>query len=391
MWHDLRPLKEQIEPSMPASPPLNVVIWGTYDLGKPRTRLMVEAIRNSGANVTEVHVSVWDGAEDKSVLGKMAALGRILRWLAAYPVLLWRLAFLPRPDVIVVGYLGHVDVLVLWPYARLRKIPVVWDAFLSLYDTVVDDRKMVSPRHPLAWILKWWEWLSCRAAERIVLDTDAQADLFRDTYNLDRARATSVFVGAELSAFPISRAPELRRRSKVLFYGQFIPLHGIATIIEAARLARNKPIDWMIIGTGQMAADIRQMLAKDPPAALTWQEWVPYRDLNTHIAEADICLGVFGESSKAGRVIPNKVFQILSAGRPLVTRDGPGIRELVGHHANGVVLVPPADPVALLAAIEQLEAQAPFPPELHADLRAQFSLEALTRRWDEILREGVRS
>jgi len=43
----------------PESKPLKVLIWGTYDLGKPRTRLVIEAIRSSGAIVTEVHKSVW--------------------------------------------------------------------------------------------------------------------------------------------------------------------------------------------------------------------------------------------------------------------------------------------------------------------------------------------
>ena len=38
-----------------------------------------------------------------------------------------------------------------------------------------------------------------------------------------------------------------------LFYGQFIPLHGIETIIEAARLCENKNILWRIIGTGRSA------------------------------------------------------------------------------------------------------------------------------------------
>ncbi|MEP0191890.1 MAG: hypothetical protein ABJE00_15925, partial [Erythrobacter sp.] len=54
--------------------PLKVMMWGTYDLGKPRTRLLLEAIRQSGASLCEVHAPVWDGAEDKSVLGKSDAL-----------------------------------------------------------------------------------------------------------------------------------------------------------------------------------------------------------------------------------------------------------------------------------------------------------------------------
>jgi len=369
--------------------PLNVLIWGTYDLGKPRTRLLLEAIRRSGASLTEMHTPVWDGAEDKSVLRKTDALKRVIRWGAAYPRLIWRFLRAPRPDVIIVAYLGHLDVLLLRPFATLRRTPIVWDAFLSLHDTVVNDRRMVSPWNPVALVLRVWEWLACRAADRVVLDTEAQADLFRGFYGLHKNRVTSALVGAEAAVFPPAPPRSRDDCATVLFYGQFIPLHGIETIVEAARLSGDRQIEWVIIGTGQRAKVVRQMLLDNAPAKLTWEEWVPYKDLVHRIIRADVCLGVFGESGKAGRVIPNKVFQILSAGRPLVTRDGPGIRELVPEYSPGIELVPPSDPAALLAAVESLLARTPFAPDLHADLRKRFSIDVLAERWDRILREAI--
>lgn len=349
---------------------------------------MRAAIRQSGAEVREIHADVWAGAEDKAVMGRGAALGRAVRLILAYPVLLWRFLTGPRPDVVVVGYLGHLDVLMLWPFAKARGVPVVWDAFLSLHDTVVADRRMLSHGHPLARLLWLWEWLACRAVARVVLDTGAQAALFREAYGLPPARVKSVFVGAEAAAFPEAPPAPSAARAQVLFYGQFIPLHGIATIVEAARLARGRPIDWTVIGQGQEAGRIRAMLDEDAPEALTWVDWVPYEELARRIAGADVCLGVFGESGKAGRVIPNKVFQILSAGRPLVTRDGPGMRELVPEGAPGIALVKPGDAAALLDGVERLLAAGPYPQGLHRDIAARFSIDALAARWAEILREA---
>lgn len=366
---------------------MTVLIWGSYDLGKPRTRLMREAIRLSGADVRELHASVWEGAEDKAVLTRSSAFRRGLKLVLSYPGLVWRFMTGPRPDVVVVGYLGHLDVLVLWLFAKVRGVPVVWDAFLSLHDTVVADRHMLSPGHPLAKAIWTWEWLACRAASRVVLDTEAQAALFRRAYRLRPEHATSVFVGAEAGSFPEAPPARATDQAEVLFYGQFIPLHGIATIVEAARLARDRPIHWTIIGRGQESERIRAMLATDAPERLTWVDWVPYETLAQRIAAADICLGVFGDSEKAGRVIPNKVFQILSAGRPLVTRDGPGMRELVAEGASGVELVPPGDPVALLAAVERLLAAGPYPEGLHRNIVARFSIEALADSWRRILDE----
>jgi len=222
---------------------------------------------------------------------------------------------------------------------------------------------MVGQRHPIARLLWAWDWLACRAADLVLLDTKTHADWFAAAFNLEACRTSAVFVGAELDAFaPLPQEIDRRadRPTRVLFYGQFIPLHGIETIIEAA--ARSDPDDyaWTIIGTGQEAARIRQLLDRRPIPNLEWVPWVPYRELRTRIAQADICLGIFGASGKAARVIPNKVFQIIAAGRPLVTRDSPAIRELIQSDTPAIRLVRAADPASLLAGVAELANQEDF-------------------------------
>ena len=339
-------------------PITRVVLWGTYDLGKPRNRILIEGLRLSGVEVIECHADVWSGVEDKGALtGTLQWLSRLTRWLLAYPSLILRYLRLPRHDAVIVGYLGQLDVLVLWPFARLRAAPIVWDAFLSLYDTVAVDRRIVGPRHPVALFLLAWEWLACRAADLVVLDTRAHAEYFRDRFGLRRNEPTNVFVGAEPSIFRATAADIAAFKSEVnisvLFYGQFIPLHGIDTIVRAAQTTRGRRMRWTLIGRGQEERRIRDMLGADWPPDLEWIPWVPYDELAGHIHAADICLGIFGNTAKSARVIPNKVFQILSAGKPLVTRDSPAIRELLADGMPGIYLVPPADPEALLDALEK--------------------------------------
>jgi len=360
---------------------MRIVFWGTYDKGKPRVRILLQGLRENGVEVIECHREVWGGIEDKSqVRGIAKKLGIALRWILAYPVLVWRYLRLPHHDAVVVGYLGQLDVLVIWPLAKLRGVPVVWDAFLSLYNTIVEDRRLLARRNPLAWLLRTWERLACRAAHLVVLDTEAHGRYFVETFGVAPAKIKAVFVGAEPAAFSPGAvaARPITQHPTVLFYGQFIPLHGIDTVVRAAKLTEGDGIRWQIVGTGQEAGRVRELVQQLAPANLEWIEWIPYTGLVEALRAADVCLGIFGATDKAARVIPNKVFQILMTGRPLVTRDSPAIRELLAPGMPGIWLVPPADPGALADAVRDAVAQ-PMPPELHAALRPQIGPREIAR------------
>lgn len=331
---------------------MRVVFWGTYDTGKPRVRILLRGLRENGVEVIECHKEVWGGIEDKSQLkGLKQKLELLPKWLLAYPVLIWRYLRLPKHDAAIVGYLGQLDVLVLCLFAWLRGVPIIWDAFLSLYNTVVEDRRMLAPGNPIAWMLWTWEWLACRAADLVVLDTNAHGRYFVDTFGVPESKVRRIFVGAETDLF--RPRPDIRRDPSqaftVLFYGQFIPLHGIDTVVRAAKLTEAQGIRWVIVGTGQESPRIRALVEALKPANLEMLEWIPYAELIDWLHKADMCLGIFGDTEKAARVIPNKVFQILAAERPLITADTPAIREILAD-GDGYTIVPAADPAALASA-----------------------------------------
>jgi glycosyltransferase involved in cell wall biosynthesis len=334
---------------------IRLVLWGTPDLGKPRTRILINGLRSKGVIACECVFNIWGGVEDKSqVRGALAWMSIVLRYCMAYPALIFRYLRSPRHDVVLVAYMGHLDVLILWPFAKLRRAKIVWDAFLSLYGTIVEDRKMISARHPLAWTIHSIEQLACKAADVVVLDTHAHADYFCSRYGLSKEKFITVWVGAETDIFHRGAATPANANNgefNVLFYGQFIPLHGIEFIIDAARRTCDPSIKWTIVGRGQERAKIDELVKRLGLPSLRLIDWVDYCELPKLIAQSDLCLGVFGVSDKAARVIPNKVFQILAVGRPLATADTPAIREIVTEQTHGVWLVEPGSGVALAGAV----------------------------------------
>lgn len=333
-----------------------IVVLGAYDKGKPRTRILLRGLKENSIEVIECHFDIWGDIEDKSqVSGLWSKLSIIWKIITAYPVLIWRYFQIPKHDVVLIGYLGLFDVLFLWPFVRIRRSVLVWDVFLSLYNTVVEDRKMIGQYNPAAIALWIMEWLALRMVDLALMDTQAHADYLRTTYNCTPDKITSVLVGVEpekfdLNAMGLEVINQNIKPKQILFYGQFIPLHGIETVIQAAKLTENDDIEWLIIGKGQESAKIQTLIDKLNPTNLRCIEWVNYNDLIKYLANCHIALGIFGTTDKAKRVIPNKVFQILMAGRPLITGDTAAIRELLQNDGN-IHLIPLASPNALVEAV----------------------------------------
>jgi glycosyltransferase involved in cell wall biosynthesis len=335
-----------------------VVFWGTYDLSKPRTRILRAGLQELGVEVIEIHAEIWPQHADKSQLNLAVMMRVLLRAFLAYPLLILRYLRAPRHDAVLVPYLGALDTLVLWPFAKMRRQRITWDMFLSLYDTVVNDRRMIAAHTPAAWMLWATERLACRAAHRVLLDTRAHAAHIARVLNLSEHRLGAVPVGCELGSFQRLPAPAVHdRATRVLFYGQLIPLHGLETILAAATSERGREIDWHLIGTGQERKLLETALAGATHKHIYWQDWVPYEELTEAITRADICLGIFGASDKAASVVPNKVYQALMSGRPVITRSSSAMTETFGTHAPGLKLIPHSDPEALLDAIADLRAE----------------------------------
>jgi glycosyltransferase involved in cell wall biosynthesis len=374
---------------------MKIVMLGTYDTGKPRIRILRQGLKLAGAEVIECHRDVWGGTEDKSqVRGIKRKIALAGKWILAYPSLIWSYLRLPRHDAVLIGYLGLLDVLLLWPIVRLRRVPIVWDIFVPLYSTVVEDRSIVGKYNPVAWAIYALEYLAIRLVNVVVIDTQAHAGYIRDTYHRSPEKVQTVLVGAEPEFFDTKNesAPiiENNKPFRVLFYGQFIPLHGIEFVVQAAKLCEAEDTEWLIIGKGQEADRIGKLIEGLCLANLKWIEWVQYEDLVGFMTTADVVLGIFGTTGKAGRVIPNKVYQILMAGRPLITADTPAIRELLSP-GETVRLVPPGNAEALAKAVLNLRDNYPeqVPGGFHSALSSRIQPADIGRELLQIMRSVV--
>ncbi len=322
--------------------------------------------------VTERHVAVWEGDEHKWKAG----IGSVIRLAAAEAKLLRGSA--DGFDVLLVGYPGHLDL----PAARraARGKPVVFNPLVSLWDTWVSDRRRFAPQSPAARLLARIDRSAFRASDLVVADTEQNAAFLAELAGLPRDRFAVCPVGAEERVFH----PPWKATESFLFVGKLIPLHGLETILAAARLVPDLRIT--VTGRGQLEA-----LLETRPVNVEWIPWIDYEHLGTAYRASLCALGVFGTSPKAGRVIPNKVFQALACGTPVITADTPAARELLTP-GESALLVPPGDAEALAAAMRDAAGDASLLARLadggHRAYREHASEEVLGQRWRELL-EGV--
>lgn len=296
---------------------------------------------------------------NSSILRALNQLGTVSLIAADHPSLLYRLikvAYkMSRTQIqgINVYFIGFFGQPLVFP-ARLRwKGPLVLDAFVSVYDTLCFDRQIIRPDSLLGRLAFYLDRLSCRLADVVVVDTQSQASYFEHMFDVPASKIRVVYVGCDDDLFKPFEVP-LPKTPVVLFYGTFLPLHGVDVIIQAANLLRDEQILFQIIGQGQEYNRIRSLAESLSLSNIEFIPWVPIQKLPEVINQATICLGgPFGRSEKAKRVITSKTFQCLSAGRPTIVGDTPANRELFTHGQN-VWMCPVGDPYALAKAIRTL-------------------------------------
>jgi glycosyltransferase involved in cell wall biosynthesis len=355
---------------------VRVVYFGTYESGYPRNRQVVSALRAAKVDVKEVHVDIWRGVEHKYAAG---GLRFALRAARAQAALLLRRA--GAFDVMVVGYPGQLDM----PAARLvaRRRPIVFNPLVSLKDTFVDDRGRFEPGSAAARALELIDRTAIRLSDVTVADTETHASYLAELAGVPRKRLAVALVGADEEIFHPPWQPD--ERFTCVFVGKFSPLHGLDTILDAAR--RLPEVAFRIVGSGQL-----DDVVADAPANVEWIRWLEVAQLGSQYRTAGVVLGIFGTTAKAARVIPNKVYQALACGAPVVTGDTAAARELLrdGHDA---LLVAPGDGEALAGAIRRLHGDPALARELAANGRETYRLRAseavLGERWRGILEGAI--
>jgi glycosyltransferase involved in cell wall biosynthesis len=222
---------------------------------------------------------------------------------------------------------------------------------LSIYHTIVDDRKL-NPNSLKAKLVHSAEKYACKHSTRIITESRAQIDYLVKEYNLDEKKFRISINGVDETIFsPLPFKPD-EKILNVLFFGSFVPAHGVETIIETAKiLSDNDEIVFDFCGDGPTKKSAESMVKDYKLKNVKFLGFVEQQTLPSIIAKSDICLGIFGTSKKAANVVANKILQILASKKPLITMWSEAMKEIKLENGKNCLLVPPGEPKKLSEAI----------------------------------------
>lgn len=244
---------------------------------------------------------------------------------------------LKKFDTIFIGFAPQLVI----PLFRWKcRGKTVWiDFFISMYDTLVCDRKKFRDNSIFAKVLHWLDSVTIRRADFVIADTKAHGRYFVEEFGLDDASWQVLYLEADTSIYSprVQEKPErMQDAFVVLYFGSVLPLQGLDVILEAVdQLKDNKDFYFILVGP------IDEQYHKPIGDSIEYHDWLSQKDLAEYISYADLCLaGHFSKDiNKAKRTIPGKAYIYAAMEKPMILGENDATHELYDDTMPGIHFV----------------------------------------------------
>ncbi len=238
----------------------------------------------------------------------------------------------PHLDAVYASTPSPLSPIAGWLVARLRRLPFVLEVRDLWPETLVSAGvlRRGSALHKALTALE--RWMVVRA-DMIVVVTPGWADHF-DHLRVDRSRVVVVPNGTEVSDFEQATihtkgdVPKSNGRLRAVYAGAHGQKDGIDLILDAA--SELPDIDFLLVGAGNVKQAAMLRARREDISNVQFRPSVPKNELAALLAECDI--GVHAVSPlpvfRLG-MSPNKLFDYMAAGLPIVSNMAEGLAAIV--------------------------------------------------------------
>lgn len=233
-------------------------------------------------------------------------------------------------------------------WAKLLRKKIIVDFYVSVYDTVVLDRKWFKEGSFLAKLAIICDKLFLKMGNELLFLTDTERKHYLSLAGVSeqniRWRIVPIGVEERIKT-NASFVKGEKETLNVCWWGTYIPLHGLDVLMKAAQILKkeNLPIRWYFFGNdpkkGKTYLQMIQDLGIEDICFLSDEYTFSNGRLQQFLEEnCDIALGPFGSSLKSRKVLSNKYLEACSMKCCVLTGQSEAVDEYFGKEKKSVFL-----------------------------------------------------
>jgi len=302
--------------------------------------IVVTRVQSHGDRIKAAGLKLIPFELSRRGMNPLTELGVISRLASIYKV--------ERPDI--VHHVALKPVLYGSIASRLARIPYVVNAMAGL--GFIFSSKTLKARIARPFFLMFFKLLLNSSGSRVILQNADDATLLSKSGVLNEKRI-ALIRGSGVDTLEYTAHPELDGEPLVILASRLLWDKGVGEFVDAARLLKEEGIHarFALVGEG----DIENPGSISDEQLQSWHDegvielWGKKDNMPKVFAQAHIvCLPSF-----YGEGVPKVLIEAASCGKPIVTTDAPGCRDIVQDGVNGI-LVPLRNSTAVAEALKKL-------------------------------------
>lgn len=279
-------------------------------------------------------------------------VGRSKYYLVRLLFVYWRLLTISKKkyDVAFLGFSPQL-ILPFWNWKFKQKVIIV-DFFISLYDTLVFDRKKFDETSMVAKTLLKLDKTTLSKADWIIADTNLHAEYFVKELDADRTKLLVLYLQADKKYYysrKVQKSAVYKDKYVVFYFATVLPLQGVDIVIDAISQFESDKIHFIFVGP--ISDQQKEILFRQQQ--LSYYSWLPQDQLAELIAQSDLCVaGHFNDQiDKAKRTIPGKAYIFEAMNKKIILGDNQANRERYPVEYDNILYVKMGNGSALTQTI----------------------------------------
>lgn len=247
-----------------------------------------------------------------------------------------------------------------WILSKLKRVPMVFEVRDLWPESAIDTGVLTNK-----WLIKmsyWLERISYKSASWINVLTPAFEESLVKNKSINPDRISMIPNGADMDILlPGERDNWVRTKYGIenKFVITYVGAHGVANhliqLIDVAESVKNDPnVVIMLVGDGMQKDMLKKEAAQGGLDNILFVDSVPKTEIASYVAASDVCTAVLKKVETFKTVYPNKIFDYMSASRPIILAIDGVARKLL-EDADAGLYVEPENTEAFVTAIYKLK------------------------------------